>query len=82
MLREGFVEQGQALILVDRPYPGLELVINQYSNVRPNGYRLPSCPLLAESWRTALVAKAKGVSENIEGRVIGRNRVIRQLKST
>ena len=79
VLREGFVEQGQALILVDRPYP--EWTVEQVNSIRYSRdvsqetvLSLASCPLLAESWRTALVAKAKGVSENIEGRVIGRNR--------
>jgi MOSC domain-containing protein YiiM len=79
VLKEGFVEPGQALDLVDRPYP--EWTVEAVNSIRHSRdvsnetlLRLASCPLLADSWRAALVAKANGATENVEGRVIGNNR--------
>jgi MOSC domain-containing protein YiiM len=74
VLREGFVEPGQVLDLVDRPYP--EWTVDEVNSIRYSRevsqatvLRLASCQFLAESWRTALMAKANGKTENVEGRV-------------
>lgn len=78
VLKEGFVERGQSLILQNRPYS--EFTIEQvnmkcYSrNVElETALKMASCPSLEESWRVALMAGTKGLSEEIEGRVFGEN---------
>jgi MOSC domain-containing protein YiiM len=63
VLREGVIEAGMNVELVDRPYPEFSIAwANSVMYAKPRRYendrRLAACPALSESWRTHLEHRA------------------------
>lgn len=62
VLKEGFIEQGQQMILKDRPFPEWSLArCNEVMHVDQENFEaaaeLASCPYLAESWKKTLTQR-------------------------
>ena len=65
MLREGWVEPGLPLDLVERPHPEVSVaLVNDVANRRNRDVaaarRLAECPLLPEWWQRLVVVRAEG----------------------
>lgn len=65
VLREGWVEPGLSVALVDRPYPRFTVALtNDFGHGRNRDValarELAACPLLAEWWQKLVVARALG----------------------
>lgn len=79
VLKEGYVEEGQVLTLIDRPHPKWTIQkCNEVMHVDQKNLaaakELAECELLAVNWRKTLTNRVeKGVFPNINTRVIGPN---------
>ncbi len=65
VLREGWIEPGQTLNLVDRPYPAYTIaLLNDFGHGRNRDLatvrELVSCPALPKFWQRLVVARAQG----------------------
>jgi MOSC domain-containing protein YiiM len=66
VLREGWVEPGMAMALVDRPCPGITVAtVNDFGHGRNRDIEaaraLATCPLLPEVWQQLVVRRAMGM---------------------
>ncbi|MFC5464995.1 MOSC domain-containing protein [Lederbergia graminis] len=79
VIEEGYVEAGQSLRLLNRPFPDWTIArCNEIMHVEKDDLELArnlgDCELLAENWRTTLRNRVeKGVISNIQNRVYGPN---------
>ena len=79
VIKEGFVEEGQAFTLVDRPYPQWTIEkCNQIIHAKKPGFKqmreLAKCELLAPKLRATLEKRIEiGESPDIRNRVFGPN---------
>ena len=65
VIKEGYVEKGLALRLLERPYPQWTVayaneIMYRRRDDRELAARLAECPALGASWRDTLSARAKG----------------------
>lgn len=65
VLREGWIEPGMPILLVERPYPTCTVaLVNDFGHFRNRDVKaaraLASCPLLPEWWRRLVVLRAQG----------------------
>ncbi|WP_240627229.1 MOSC domain-containing protein [Thermoflavimicrobium daqui] len=79
VMQEGYVESGQPITLLERPYPEWTIakcnqIMHQQPYDREATQQLASCKLLSENWRNTLWKRVeKGENPDIRGRVIGPN---------
>ncbi len=77
IIRAGHIEAGSQLVLAERPFPEMTVayaneVMHQLKHDFAAARRLASCPLLSESWKTTLSARAeKGKVESSDARLKG-----------
>ncbi len=73
VIKEGNVEKGLPMQLLERPYPEWTVayaseVMHRRRNDRELAAKLAACPALGESWRKTLVARAKGTEADTSSR--------------
>lgn len=78
VIKEGEVEAGVKLELLERPYPEWSIAAcNEVMHVNKadlnQTYELASCPLLAANWRHRLQKRLRGQESSVEKRVYGPN---------
>ncbi|HHY73311.1 MAG TPA: MOSC domain-containing protein [Bacillus bacterium] len=79
VLKEGFIESGQKLALVDRPYPQWTIarcneIMHSKAPKMEEVRELAQCELLAQNWRNTLKKRAEtGEVPDIRKRMIGPN---------
>ena len=79
VLKEGYVQPGIELQLIERPYPEWTIATcNEVMYVHKDDMQmasnLASCELLAENWRRSLEKRLQGEASSIEKRVFGPNK--------
>lgn len=79
VLKEGFVQGGTGLKLVERPYPEWTIArSNEVMHVKKNDLKLAeqllSCELLAPNWKRTLMKRLSGEESAVEKRVYGPNK--------
>lgn len=79
VLQEGRVQQGDVLILLERPFPQWTVarandVMHRGQHDKAASAELAACPLLSPSWVRTLFRRVKdGVEPDVRARVIGPN---------
>lgn len=78
VLKEGYVEAGSQLELIERPYPQWTIAkCNEVMYIEKDHLQLAkelsSCELLAENWQQSFKQRLRGKSSPIEKRVYGPN---------
>lgn len=79
ILKEGFVQAGLELSLLERPYPQWSIVnCNEVMHVKKNDLKLAgelaSCVFLAENWKQTLEKRLAGENSSIDKRLYGPNK--------
>ena len=79
VLKEGYVQPGIELQLIERPYPEWTIATcNEVMYVHKDDLQmasnLASCELFAENWRRSLEKRLQGEASSIEERVFGLNK--------
>lgn len=77
VLREGFVQANQTVVLVSRPHPewtiaAANLIMHHQTEDRDAARNLANCPALSSRWRVRLSKRAaSGIAESSSGRLYG-----------
>lgn len=71
VVQEGFVQEGQEIILLDRPYPKLTIEVANMALKEPSAHpeetaALIKCPALAQAFKTAILGRIGKKSEDLE----------------
>lgn len=79
VLKEGYVEAGTELTLLERPFPQWSIAAcNEVMHIHKAdlaaAYDLASCELLAENWKRTLHKRLRGQESSLEKRIYGANK--------